>query len=639
MKKMTVARLLLLALPFFSITKAAAEYPFNTIPEVLLKKASLVKRLDETTITVKNTGKAVYHRHYAYTILNEAGNDFAGLAVGYDQFRIINDISGTLYAADGKKIKSVRKKDIQDVSGTDGATLITDGRYKVYDFYCKDYPYTVEYDIEFEMNGIFSFPEWMPQSSPKVAVESSKLVFEVPDNYKLRYKMFRYSGEPEIKKDKNSNRYTWQINSKTAKPVESYAPEWNQQVTRVLTAPADFEIGGYKGNMDSWQNFGKFIASLYAGKDVLPEAVKTRVQELTQNLKSDPEKIETLYKYMQQNSRYISIQLGMGGWQPLDATYVAEKKYGDCKALSNYMVALLRAAGIKACSVLISGGADDKDIVPDFASNQFNHVIVCVPGKKDSTWLECTSQTVEPGYMGSFTGNREALLLDADNSRLVRTPRYAKEANLQNRVIDAQVDENGTLTASVITTSTGLMQDELHSVIYDLTDEQKQKRLRNNFSLPSYDIGSFGYTEIANSNVPAVIEKVQLVSKDYAAITGKRLFITPNILSKQSVKLSDDEKRENEIIYEYAFKTTDTVAIRIPKGFTIEAAPATVTLDNEFGTYSMHCSYKDGVVTMIRRYDRNAGTFPASDYNKMVTFYNAVYTADRARMVLVKQEN
>lgn len=331
MKKITAIRILVFALALFSATTTRAEFPVNTIPETLLKKADFVKRLDETTLTIKNAGRAVYHRHYAYTILNEAGSDFAGMAVGYDRFHIINDISGALYAADGKKIKSIRKKDIQDISGTDGATLITDARYKVYDFYCKDYPYTVEYDIEFEMNGIFSFPEWMPQSGPRVAVENSKLIFEVPDNYKLRYKMFRYTGAPEIKKEKNTSRYVWQVTNSAAKASESYAPEWNQQVTRVLTAPADFEIGGYKGNMDSWQNFGKFIVSLYAGKDVLPEAVKAKVLDLTQGLKSDPEKVAALYKYMQQNSRYISIQLGMGGWQPLDATYVAEKNTGIVK--------------------------------------------------------------------------------------------------------------------------------------------------------------------------------------------------------------------------------------------------------------------------------------------------------------------
>ncbi|ANH83530.1 hypothetical protein A8C56_23405 [Niabella ginsenosidivorans] len=638
MKTIVVKKFWILLTAVLAATVTKAEYPVSSIPEGLLKKADVIKRLDEIYITVRNSGRAFCRLHYVYTILNEAGNRHAGLVMGYDKFNVINEISGVLYNAEGKKIKTVKKKDIQDVSGTDGASLITDARYKVYDFYCREYPYTVEYDVTFEMNGIFSFPEWMPQSRPRVSVESSRLVFDVPKNYKLRYKMFLYNGQPEIKDNKNSQTYTWQLTNVAARAEELYAPEWNQLVTRVLTAPSDFEIGGYKGNMDTWQNFGKFTSMLYVGRDVLPETVKAKVQELIKDIKTDREKVGVLYRYMQQNSRYISIQLGIGGWQPLDAAYVAEKKYGDCKALSNYMVALLKEAGIKAYVALIIGGSDDKDVVSDFSSNQFNHAVVCVPADKDSIWLECTSQTVEPGYMGSFTGNREALLISDMNSRLVRTPVYSQSKNIQHRVIDASLDANGNLTASVVTNSTGLLQDDLHSVIHDLTNEEKQKRLRNEFSLPNYEIGSFVYKEAGSNNLPAVIEKVQLVSKDYASVTGKRLFINPNILSRHGVKLTEDEQRQNEIVYEYGFRTADTVTIKIPPGYSVEAMPKPVQMDNAFGTYSIQYSYKDGIITMIRRYDRNSGRFPPGDYQKMVTFYNAVYKADRARMVLVKGE-
>ncbi|MBZ4188995.1 DUF3857 domain-containing transglutaminase family protein [Niabella beijingensis] len=628
---------LVLITGFCCCLQAEAQYPVSAIPEALLKKAKLVKRADETSIEVRNNGKALYRRHYVYTILNEAAEDNAGLWVGYDKFRLIQDISGTLYNAEGKKLKSVKRKDIQDGSGTDGSSLITDGRYKHHDFYYKDYPYTIEYTIELELNGIFYFPEWMPQSGPQVAVESSKLSFEVPKDYNLRYKMFHYNGAPQIKEGKGSRTLSWELANVPAKSKEAFAPEWNLLVTRVLTAPSDFEIGGYKGNMDSWQNFGRFMTLLYAGRDVLPAGTKAKVRELVQGVKSDREKIDILYKYMQQNSRYISIQLGIGGWQPLDATYVAEKKYGDCKALSNFMVALLKEAGIKAHSVLITGGTEDKDLVRDFPSNQFNHVVVCVPEAKDSVWLECTSQTVEPGYMGHFTGDREALLIDDAKSHVVRTPVYAKNDNTQRRMIEADLDEKGTLVASVITSSTGLLQDELHHIVHGLSDEEKQKRLRNSFSLPSYEISSFGYKEAGSNMLPAITEKIQLVSKDYATITGKRLFIAPNILSVQSTKLTEEEKREQEIVYPYGFRIMDTVLIKIPAGYTVEMMPKSVQVDNAFGVYEIRFELKDEKIRMIRRYERNSGRFPAADYNKMVTFYNTIYAADRAKMVLVKK--
>ncbi|MGJ7031284.1 DUF3857 domain-containing transglutaminase family protein [Niabella hirudinis] len=619
------------------VVRSKAEYPVSTIPEALLKKAKLVKRVDETFIEVRNTGKAIYRRHYAYTVLSEAADEYAALVVGYDKFRLITDISGTLYDAGGKKLKSIKRKDIQDGNGTDGSSLITDGRYKYHNFYYKQYPYTVAYDIEVELNGIFYFPEWMPQSGPQIAVENSKLAFVLPKDYKLRYKMFRYTEAPGIKETKNTKTLSWELDNVPAQEEEAFAPEWNQLVTRVLTAPSSFEIGGYKGNMETWQQFGRFMTTLYAGRDVLPAGIKTKVKELTAGLKTEREKIDTLYRYMQQNSRYISIQLGMGGWQPLDATYVAEKKYGDCKALSNYMVALLKEAGIRAYSALITGGTEDKDVVSDFPSNQFNHVIVCVPGGRDSVWLECTSQTVEPGYMGGFTGDREALLIDAADSRLVRTPAYPKPENVQQRLIDARLDEDGTLIASVVTRCSGLLQDDLHHVMYGLSDEEKQQRLRSRFSIPNYEVGSFGYQEGSKKDVPAITEKMQLLSKGYATITGKRLFITPNILSSNTPQLIRESRRQHEIVFDYGFVMSDTVSIKIPPGYVAEAMPRPVAIENVFGVYAIRFELADGLVRMVRRYERNSGRFPASDYENMAAFYNTVYAADRSRIVLVKK--
>ena len=616
---------------------AKADYPVSAIPEALKKEASVVKRLDDIRIVVKSPGKATYYRHYAYTILNEAGDPFSVFFSYYDKFRDISSISGTLYDADGNKIKNVKKKDIMDESGNFGSHLAIDARYKIHSFYHKAYPYTVEYEEEVEMDGIFYFPEWLPQRADKISIENAKMEMVTPTGYELRYKMFRYPGSPVIKDEKNTKSYVWELKNVPAKKEESYAPEWQELVTRVLIAPSDFEIKGYKGNMKSWQSFGNFIDGLYAGRDVLPDNIKTKVREIVAPLKTDKEKVYALYKFMQDNTHYISIQLGIGGWQPLDATYVAEKKYGDCKALSNYMVALLKEAGIKGYNALITGGDDEKNVIMDFPSNQFNHVVVCVPVKEDSIWLECTSQTVAPGYMGSFTGNREALLIDGTNSKIVRTPFYTKEMNLQNRTITAEIDAEGKLTGNVVTTTTGIQQDDLHMTVNSISREDQLKRLRNGFRLPTYEIGAFSYTESSTGKVPAMVEKLYLESKDYASITGKRLFIRPNVLSTYVSKLTGDEKRENEIVYDYPFIDRDTVTIKIPAGYKIEMQPKPLTINNKFGKYSTEYSFKDGNLQLIRIYERNAGRFPASDYNDFIEFYNTIHKSDNARMVFVKE--
>ena len=614
----------------------AAEYPVSAIPESLKKDANVVKRLDQTRIDIKSPGKAVYYRHYVYTILNEKGDPHSVFLSYYDKFREINSISGTLYDAGGNKIKNIKKKDIIDESGNFGSHLAIDARYKIHSFYHKAYPYTVEYEEEVTMDGIFYFPEWIPQRTDEMSVENARLEIKTPKEYGLRYKMFKYPGNPVVQDEKNTKTYTWELKNAGAKKEETYAPEWHELVTRVLIAPSDFEIKGYKGNMKTWQSFGNFISVLYAGRDVLPAHIKAKVHELTGNLKTDTEKVHALYKFMQDNTHYISIQLDIGGWQPLDATYVAEKKYGDCKALSNYMVALLKEAGIKGYNALITGGDEEKNIIIDFPSNQFNHVVVCVPVKNDSIWLECTSQTISPGYMGGFTGNREALLIDGPNSKIVSTPVYRKEQNLQNRSINAGLDVEGNLHADISTTFTGIQQDDLHGVLHSLSREDQLKRLRNGFRLPNYEVKAFSYIEGTSGKVPAITEKMQIESKSYASITGKRLFVRPNILSTYVNKLTGEEKRENEIVYDYAFADRDTVNIKIPDGYNIETQPRPLSISNKFGTYSTEYSFKDGNFRLIRVYERNAGRFPASDYTDFIAFYNTIHKADNARVVFVK---
>jgi hypothetical protein len=537
----------------------------------------------------------------------------------------------------GKEIKHTKKSDWKDYSAYDGFSLLSDNRYKENEFYSAEYPYTVEYEEEDDCNGTQSFPTWMPLHQPRMSVQYSKFTVIAPADYIVRYKQFNLSTAPVITQKGNTKIYTWEIRNLPSQKNEINAPPFSEIAPAIIFAPSEFEVDGYKGDMTTWEGYGKFMYQLIKGRDVLPDNIKRKVHELTDHLGNGPEKIYALYDFLQKNTRYISIQLGIGGWQPFEASYVAEKKYGDCKALSNYMIALLKEAGITGKYVEIYGGQSPPSFDEDFPHSQSNHVISCVPLGKDTVWLECTSQTVSPGYMGSFTGNRKAILIDETGGHIVNTPVYNVADNVQLRMVKAIADEEGNLTADIQNNYTGLQQDFPHSLMLDASKEEREKYLNRMFSMPTYTIIKSDYKE-HKGIIPSVDEYLQIKLSNYASVTGKRLFISPNIFGGATEKLSADTARKYDYIIKDAYRDIDSVEITIPGGYQLETLPKEVVLQTKFGKYISSVKITGNRIVYYRQMEQNSGRIAASEYNELVKFYEQVYKSDKSKVVLVKQQ-
>lgn len=626
---------------FISLYSIAEErnYSIGLIPEALLKNANVVKRTEEMQFEIISTRETVLRQRYAYTILNAAGAEKAAFREWYDALRSIEDIEGSLYDAFGKLIKRVKKKDIQDISGVSDNNLMDDSRVKQHNFYHGAYPYTIEYETVIRFNHSFYFPAWLAQDFEWQSVQHSRFEVIAPKDYVLKYRSFSYKGEPVITEQKNKKTYAWEVKNIPAVWRRFAAPDWKEYTPVVFLSPSSFELQGYKGTMDSWKNLGLFQLQLNKGRDVLPPDVVQKVKELTAGAKTDRQKVEILYQYLQKTTRYISIQLGIGGWQPFDATYVAKKGYGDCKALSNYMHSLLKTAGVPSFYTLVYAGQkiEDKNaVLDDFPARNFNHVILCVPLQKDTVWLECTDQSMPAGYMGAFTGNRKALLITDEGGKLVSTPMYGHKENLQIRSVKAVLDKDGNLDAKVHTLYTGMQQDELHSMLSYLSKDKVKKVLNEELNLSTYDINDFKYEE-KKAPLPELNEQLDLYVSHYATVSGKRIFLTPNLLNRSSSR-ADTGERTYDYEFSYAYKDADTVEIDIPDGYAPEALPKDVLLKTKFGTYSSSVKLAGNKLFYLRVREQYSGRFPAKDKDELTRFYEAIYKSDRSRVVLVKKD-
>lgn len=614
------------------------DYAVSEIPTSLLKGAHVIKRMEEVRLEITSLSKVKMYEKYALTILDEDGDSYAVLFEHYDKLVKIESIEGRLYDENGKKIKNLKKSDVQDRSGVGEESLMEDSRVKLFDFYYKSYPYTVEYEVETSINETYWLLPWFPQPGLNYAVEQSSYSIICPLDFRFRYRAFNYQGEPTINQEKNIKSFKWEVKNLTPVAEEFASPDFRELTTCVYFSPDKFQFEGYNGDMTSWKSLGLFQFQLNQGRDQLPDEIKRKVHELTDNISDQKEKVRVLYEYMQKNTHYISIQLGIGGFQPFDATYVATKSYGDCKALSNYMYSLLKEAKIKSCYTQIRAGSGRKSFMPDFPCHQFDHIILCVPLQNDTIWLECTNQTLPAGYLGDFTDDRFALAVDENGGTLVHTPKYTMQENLQVRNTKAQLDDDGTLDAKVVTDYGGLQQDEIHAVINQLSKDKVKEFLNEELDFGTYDVNKFDYKQI-KSWKPSIEEALDISVSNYGTVTGKRLFIIPNVMNRSRRKLKTDEERRYDIELSDEFEDIDSTEIDVPKGYEPESVPQPVNIDSKFGKYSSTVKLVNNKIFYYRVLEQYSGTFPAKDYPDLVNYYDTIYKADRSKVVLVKKES
>ncbi len=611
------------------------DYAVSGIPASLLKNANAVKRAEEITFEITEGNRAKCRHMVAFTILNEQGEKWSYFGEAYDKLRSITSFNGTLYDASGKKIKSLKRSDIKDVSGYNEESLADDNRVKWHSFYYKIYPYTVEYEIEIRYKGTMFLPQWTPVEKPLQSTQQSRLTVISPTTNPLHYKMFNYDGDPVIAEDKSNKIYTWEVKDMPALMDEYASPAWYRITTSVFLATEKFSLEDYDGSNATWKDFGRFVYDLKKNKDALPEDIKQKVHQLTDNVTDINEKIRKLYEYMQQNTRYVGIQLGIGGWQPYDAKYVSSKRYGDCKALSNFMYSLLKEAGIRSVYTVIMAGRYNDYLLTDLPCLQFNHVILFVPNGKDTTWLECTSQTKAAGYLGSETENRYAIAVDENGGTLVRTPKYGLKENLQMRKINAILNNDGNLTVKARTRYCALQQDDIHGLINNLSKDKVKEILHEQLDFATYDISDFDYKE-NKSLLPEIDESLDIVVSNYATITGKRLFVVPNVMTRSHRKLQADTTRKYDLELGFEYRDIDSVEIELPKGYEPEAMPQDVVIESKFGKYNCSVILKDNTLLYYRSMEKYSGHFPAKDYADLVKFYDSIYKADRNKVVLIK---
>jgi len=605
-------------------------YSLSNVPEAVKNNADVVVHRESTDVDIQGVEKFTIKVDRIFSVVNEDAKADLVFRQYSSKNISLEDAEIKVYDANGKQTARYKKKEMS--TSAIGEGLIEDGYVTYYYVTASSYPITLEFKYEIRIKGTLNIPDYMLAEENEGVVESDYTV-HVPSDLGFRYKAKHADIQPVITDEGKMKTYKWGVKNLSPLKDEAGAAESQDRYPHVTFAVNKFSYYGLEGDLSSWKNFGSWLSGLYNGLDDLPADRQQFFNDLVKGATTNKEKIARIYQYLQENFRYVSIQLGIGGLKPFPADFTDKKKYGDCKGLSNYMKAALKSVGIKSYVAIINAEYDREPADPDFPENGFNHVILCVPDQKDSVWLECTSSSNEFNELGTFTENRYALLITDEGGVLVATPKSRSYSNtLVTTTTIPMLDDLSAITETVFSAK-GEYREMMNDILKSNKDEQKKIAVSYlGFKQPD-DL------EFAKESSEGSKTKLRmLVAKVPEFSAGEKLFISARMYKLWSSVLPKADNRKLDFYFRFPFEKTDTTILKLPAGAKADALPKGSEINCKYASFRSSYWYDESsnsvysVCSLVLKQHK----IPATDYPSVKKFFDDLMQDDSQKIVIRK---
>jgi len=625
--------ILLLAFTVFSYSQNI--YSVDNIPTKLKEGVNAVIREQATQIVLKDFNDAVIIRKEVITAFNRNGLGSMSPVANFDKSTSIKSISAVLYNVHGKVVRKFKKKDFSEVSAS-GSNLYTDNRMLVLDFTPPGYPFTFEINVETRRSSTAFLPRWDPSPMYDVSTEKSK--YEIINEKQIPLTTRKFNLENfNVKVVEDDTKISYSLKNLPAVEREELSPHYTEFTPVVKVALQKFQLENKSAYVRTWKEFGLWQNnSLLNGRDVLPKETISKVSQLVADIEDPKEKARVIYKFMQDKTRYISVQVGIGGWQPSMAEEVDRLNYGDCKGLTNYTKALLKSQGIESYYTIVAAGANERDLDEDFVALQGNHVILSVPFEDEMVFLECTSQQLPFNFLGTHTDDRKVLMVTPEGGVMTKTHTYNPTDNLTTIEASAAFDDALKLSGIMNESSSGIR----YSDKYSLETEKKEDVVRYYKNIWGH-LNSLKVSNIVfNNDTKNVVfkESLNFETAGYVSKAGKRILINPNVFTRQTFVPDSDGERTLPLEIRRGYSQKDEIEITLPTGYTLESIFDPISIDNEFGHYKASVTMLDDTKLLYQReLVIQSGRHPKEKFAAYVSFRKNIVKKDKSKMVLLKE--
>jgi len=622
--------------------QAAYREPIPQYPDA---PAAVMLR-NEQIATVKGNGEVTTVYRRAFRILRPEGRAYGVVRIYFDSETRITFVKGWSIPAAGGAYEVGEKESVDSILFNDN--LYEDARQKVLRIPGAEAGAVVGYEYEQHRRPSILQDEWLFQQ--EVPVLQARFDLHLPPGWE--YGEFWANHAAASPQSDAANHKVWELKEIPAVKIEPAMPPW-QAVAGQLFLRYISPKGG--GSFKSWSEVGQWYAQLAADRRQPTAELRQRVAELTATSSDTLAKIQALASFVQQEVRYVAVEIGIGGYQPHPAQEVLKNRYGDCKDKATLLSTMLREIGVESFYVLTNSRRGV--IRSEFPSPLvFNHAILAIhipadtPGeaKYSSTttqprlgsllFFDPTDPYVQLGYLPSDLQANSGLLVENSSGELVDLPLSSISVNTVRRTATLELTASGDLHGEVHETRSGDPAADFRGVWLNSSESGRKKAIQDSFGRVTTGVELEDVSVIAVDKPNADSElKYAFRLARYATSAGGLLLLRPRALGEWADDVMERGDRKQPVAFRAPTLRTEIIEITLPEGYAVDELPPPVEARVGAVRYSSKTEAVGRAIHYSRRMEINEVLIPSGQLSQLKSFYRQVAADEKGRVVLKKQ--
>jgi hypothetical protein len=459
----------------------------------------------------------------------------------------------------------------------------------------------------------------------------SRLIVDVPESLKPRIEERHLSFARKEVTAGGRRIYTWARTDIPKPEVEPLAPDSSFGESLVIASSI------------KWADIAQWYAGLAKGRYSLTPQIEKALAKTVAGSKTLDDSIRAVHRWVAQDFRYVSLSLGIAGFQPHSPSEVFANNYGDCKDKATFFVALMKRMGVTAYPVLLSSSGGVIRTLP--SGNQFDHMIAAVDRSGRRTYVDLTADIVPFGALPPQEQGEFGLVVHPDGaSEEITFPSDPSAANRTEIHLAGSLTPDGLFAGKWTRMASGAQQYGMRASMSKSTKPDSAERARTTLAIANaiFDGSAGDSLQLFDGRDLTAQPKISVLIRHGKAASdagGTEILTIPltsyavtNLISALEARGARKSPISSEKVWGPHTEIQE-LKLTLPAGWRAKLPPND-SATSVFGTYVAEYSQNGQELRIARRLTGTDGVQPATRYAELLEWMKQMSKDDAKYVIL-----